>query len=173
MRILIYLSALFIISSSLASELKCSLRGTEIHFVNGVKNTPENVENSVEVLEYALENFSAFDRIGILEFGSTYNHSHGYIEDFLESGSQKIHSHAKDLGITVSIEEGFVLLFRLINTGVSSLPPYFWPLKIFIQNYLSDIDTRVNIEQTDVDTLRGNIRDILKKDLKLILISHS
>lgn len=84
---------IFIISSSLASseELSCSLKGTAIHFVNGIANTEEDANLSIDRIEDEFKaNPRNIDRIGKVYFDYSYNETHGAVKDLLESGAQKI-----------------------------------------------------------------------------------
>lgn len=164
---------IFIISSSLASseELSCSLKGTAIHFVNGIANTEEDANLSIDRIEDEFKaNPRNIDRIGKVYFDYSYNETHGAVKDLLESGAQKIQSAARVAQIDISIDSAYVILFRAVYLATGLVSPSFLPA---VRLAAEDIHRLAASEQADVERLKTDLKKILEADKKLIIVSHS
>jgi hypothetical protein len=165
--------SLFIISSSLAfsQELTCSLKGTAIHFVNGIANTEEDAILSTDRLETIYKiNSQKIDRLGKVEFDYSYNETHGIMKDLLESGAQKIHSAAQQASLDLSIDQAYVIMFQSFYLVTGLISPSLQPV---VRLAIEDASKMAAKEQADVDVLKNDLKNILKANKKLIIVSHS
>ncbi|MCM2348851.1 MAG: PKD domain-containing protein [Bacteriovoracaceae bacterium] len=162
----------FVISfSSFATTLTCSLEGTQIHYINGIGNTKDDARASInKVQKYLLNRKGFLDRRYIVTYGWTYNHTHGSLADFFESGAQRIHQISTNLGVPVSVKYGYVLLYGAIASIPVAIIPQLRPL---IKELVIEANNRAILEQNDVNTMKEDFKKILLAGKKLAIISHS
>lgn len=156
---------------SYANSLNCSLSGTQIQYINGVANTKIDVIASIKKLESYLEKkHDSLDRRNIVTYDWSYNHTHGRLADFFESGAQRIHQVSSNLGVPISVKYSYVLLYGAIAAIPVTIIPQLRPL---LKELVIEANRRAIIEQNDVNTMKEDFKKILLSGKKLSIISHS
>jgi hypothetical protein len=163
------------ISTTYAAELTCSIKGTRIHYINGIGNSDKDVILARATLRKHFEEYPKdIDKTGIVSFDYTHNHTFGEIDDFIESAAQDLSSMAKVHQINISVEDAYVMVYSAIAVIPQAIP-LLAPLRVWMFGKLLDFDLKARIiaEQKDVDNIESDFKKVLEGDSKLIIVSHS
>lgn len=157
--------------SAFSNEVTCSVNGTTVLFVNGIRNDSSHVSVSRAKLKYHLSPISyKIDRNSIVEFDASINTSIDLVSDVLEAGAHSIESISNGL---ITFETAFTTLYKIWF----SLPKNAAVDSDIIDTYYLENHERLNklleIEQLDVINLTSKIKEHIDLNRKVLIISHS
>lgn len=163
MKHLIFIFFLLFLTNNVFSQvLTCSIKGTLIHYVNGIDSNEDDSEKSLNQLERYLKPLSHdLDKNGLIDFKYSYNHTYGKVDDLLESGAQLIQLKAASLGLDISIKTSFLILFRALY-NLPSLTPIPSILRPILFTIIGDAQDMANKEMQDVETIKSDLMNFLK-----------
>lgn len=186
---IIYFSTLFVALIGNANAFRCSAKGTELIYVNGVLtindlDSDEKVEGgfaeSISRMEQLYTRLSDEQKYGIdthpkndLVVSGVNNSSNGKL-DFVETFAQKLMEQG------YSSDEAWKIIADLRSGSSSTYTGKIYGInpKVFLKRILEDYNASMigdlqKVEEADVNKIYNAVKTKLKEGVKVFLVSHS